>query len=396
MSQSGSDSPPAAADFNFIPLLLAYASCTMAMMAFVALIGPIARELGLPAWQAGAAVTIAGLLWVLLARAWGLASDRLGRRPILLTGLGGFLISYAALCAGLIWALSSRPEPGWVFLGLVLTRGAAGAFYSAIPTAGQALVADELPPAKRAGMMASLGAANGLGLVLGPALAGALAPFGLATPLYLTAFLPVVALVVMLRGLPQRRGPAAVVGQPARLGDRRLRRPMAIAFSAMFTVSIAQITVGFLAIDRLGLSPDAAARAAGLALTLVGVALILTQLIVRRLAWAPERLVRIGAVVSALGFGSVMGVDSVTQLGLAFFVSAAGMGAIFPAFAAMGANAVQAHEQGAAAGSVNTAQGFGVVLGPLAGTLLYEWGPGVPYGLAALLLLAVAFMMRGR
>ena len=382
--------------FDFKPLLFAYGACTMAMMAFVALVGPIARQLGLAAWQAGAAVTIAGLLWVLLARAWGLASDRLGRRRIILTGMSGFLVSYWALCVGLIWFLNSPTSPTTVFVWLVLTRGAAGAFYSAIPTAGQALVADHLAPAERAGMMATLGAANGVGLVLGPALAALLTPFGLATPLYLTALLPTVALVIMLRRLPDSVRADAQVGPTVRLTDRRLRRPMAIAFAAMFSVSIAQITVGFFGIDRLGLSPDAAARAAGLALTLVGVALVLTQLLVRRLKWSPGRLVRVGAVASALGFFGVTLVDSVPQLGLAFFVSAAGMGAIFPAFAAMGANAVAPHEQGAAAGSVNTAQGFGVVLGPLAGTLLYEWGPGLPYAVAAVLLVAVAFLMRGR
>ncbi|WP_302408952.1 hypothetical protein [Comamonas kerstersii] len=46
--------------FNLKPLMVAYMACTMAMMAFVALIGPIARLLHLPAWQAGAVVTVGG------------------------------------------------------------------------------------------------------------------------------------------------------------------------------------------------------------------------------------------------------------------------------------------------------------------------------------------------
>ena len=68
----------AARPFDLRPLLIANMACTMAMMAFVSLIGPLARVLGLAAWQAGAAVTVSGLLWMLLARPWGLASDRLG------------------------------------------------------------------------------------------------------------------------------------------------------------------------------------------------------------------------------------------------------------------------------------------------------------------------------
>jgi len=61
----------------------------------------------------------------------------------------------------------------------------------------------------------------------------------------------------------------------------------------------------------------------------------------------------------------------------------------------MASNAVEAHEQGAAAGTVGAAQGLGVVLGPLIGTLLYEWGPGVPY-LSAGLLLALVALWRDR
>jgi len=73
-----------------------------------------------------------------------------------------------------------------------------------------------------------------------------------------------------------------------------------------------------------------------------------------------------------------------------YFVAAIGMGWIFPAFSAMAANAVQAHEQGAAAGTVGAAQGLGIVLGPLGGTLLYRLGPSVPYLTIAALLLLMA------
>lgn len=68
--------------FNLKPLMVAYMACTMAMMAFVALIGPIARLLHLPAWQAGAVVTVGGVLWMLLSRPWGTLSDRRGRRAV--------------------------------------------------------------------------------------------------------------------------------------------------------------------------------------------------------------------------------------------------------------------------------------------------------------------------
>ena len=66
------------------------------------------------------------------------------------------------------------------------------------------------------------------------------------------------------------------------------------------------------------------------------------------------------------------------------------MGWVFPAFAALAANAVEAHEQGATAGSIGAAQGLGMVTGPLIGTLIYAAGPAVPYQLVAVLLLLMA------
>lgn len=382
------DPAPVALDIK--PLMLAYMACTMAMMAFVSLIGPMARLLHLAAWQAGTVVTIGGVLWMLLARVWGHTSDRLGRRPVLLVGVSGFMLSYWALCVLLVVSLQVMPSAWLVFAGLVVTRGAVGGFFAAMPSVGQALVADHLPPERRARTMASLGAANALGLVLGPAIAAVLSQVSLTLPLYVTAVLPAAALLLLWKGLP-RSAPVAASGKPPmRLADPRLRRAMTVAFVSMFCVAIAQITVGFFAIDRLGLAPAAAARAAGLALTMVGCGLIVAQLVVRRLDWPPARLIRVGAAISAVGFGSVAFATTHGMMVAGYFVAAAGMGGVFPAFSAMASNAVEPHEQGAAAGSIGAAQGLGIVLGPLAGTLLYEAGPGVPFLLAFALLAGVS------
>ena len=170
---------------------------TMAMMAFVSIVGSLSRQLGLAPWQAGMAVTVSGVLWMLMAPIWGRASDRLGRRAVMLTGFAGFFVSYCAMSGWLVAAMRMPMSVGLVFAGLVLTRGAIGGFYAAAPTASQALIADNLPPERRVAAMASLGAANGAGLVLGPALAAQLTHFGLEAPLYLTALLPALGLAVL-------------------------------------------------------------------------------------------------------------------------------------------------------------------------------------------------------
>jgi len=375
--------------FDLRPLLFAHMACTIAMMAFVSLIGPIARVLQLAPWQAGAAMTVSGLIWMLLARPWGRASDRYGRRRILLLGAGGFSVAYLALCLFIDGALRWLPPASIAFAGMMLGRGLIGAFYAALPVGSNALIADNVEPTNRARAMASLGAANAVGLVLGPALAALLSRFSLSLPMYALAILPLLALLVLRHKLERQELHLAQPPRPVRLADPRLRRPLATAFVAMLCVSLAQITVGFFALDRLGLEPGAAAQSAGIALTMVGVALIFSQLLVRKLQWPPLRMIRVGAGVAALGFVvSAFAVNSV-MLSAGFFICAAGMGWIFPAFAAMAANAVEASEQGATAGSIGAMQGLGVVIGPLAGTLVYSLDPRLPWLLAAVLLVLV-------
>lgn len=382
--------------FDLRPLMVANMACSMSMMAFVSLIGPIARVLGLATWQAGAAVTVSGVIWMLLARPWGQASDRYGRRRILLIATAGFTLAYWALCLFIDASLRFLPSALLGFIGLMIGRGLIGVFYAAIPVGGNALIADNIEPQHRAKAMAALGAANACGLVIGPAIAALLSRFSLSLPFYAMAILPLLAFVVLhykLKGqeLHLRQAPRKV-----HLNDPRLRRPMAVAFVAMLCVSIAQITVGFFALDRLGMNPADAAQTAGIALTMVGFALICSQLLVRRLEWPPLRLIRAGALVAAMGFAGSILADAAWGLWLCFFVSAGGMGLIFPSFAALAANAVDASEQGATAGSIGAAQGFGVVIGPLAATLIYDVDPRLPYLFAAALLLLVALWPQTR
>ena len=65
------------------------------------------------------------------------------------------------------------------------------------------------------------------------------------------------------------------------------------------------------------------------------------------------------------------------------------MGWVYPSMSALAANAVEPHEQGTAAGTITAMQGLGVVLGPIAGTLVYSMSVSAPYLMVAALLLAV-------
>ena len=373
-----------------LTLMAAVFSGSLAMMAFVALIGPVAREAGLEPWHAGLAVTASGVMWMLTARPWGGASDRHGRRAVLMVGAVGFTLAYWALCLFVDGLLRWQVPVVVAFLGLVLLRGLVGGAYAAIPAAGMALIADRVAPAQRAQAMAQLGTGSGAGLVVGPALAALLVPYGLSVPLLVTAALPLAACLALWWLVPRTPPKPGPMRRRLALSDPRLRQALAIGFAAMFSVAIAQVSIGFYAMDRLGLSPEAAARAAGTALMVVGVALVVSQGVAARLQVAPERMVRLGTLVAALGFGSVLLADRAWLLAACYGVAALGMGWVFPGFTAMAANAAEAHEQGAAQGAAGAAQGLGMVVGPVAGTLLYAVAPALPYALASALLLVVA------
>lgn len=372
---------------------------TMAMMAFVAVVGPVVRLLGLAEWHAGLSVTAAGVLWMLSARRWGRLSDRLGRRRVLLVALAGYALVYSAMALFVGAALRAPPALWLSVAALVATRALIGLFYAAVPSTAAACVADEVAPGRRGAAMAKLGTANAVGMVVGPAAAGWIAFHGIAWALYVAALLPVLALAVLWWRLPDtppahasRPGPAPVM----RFADPRLRLPLFAVFAGMVSVTIAQVAVGFFAIDRLQLSPADGARVAGLALTAVGVGLMLAQALVMRLkSVPPARWIAVGAMVSTAGFASAVAVDAQWQLLAAYGVAAFGMGFVFPSFQALAADSVEAHEQGAAAGTVASVQGMGMVAGPLLGTLLYRMSPSAPYLLVGAVLVILALTAAG-
>ena len=362
---------------------------TMAMMSFVAVVGPVVRLLGMAEWHAGLSMTAAGVLWMLAARRWGALSDRIGRRRVLLLALAGYAAVYLVMAVFVDLALRFPPAVLVSVLALVGTRALVGLFYAAVPSTAAALVADEAPPGERAGTMAKLGAASSVGMVAGPAAAGWIAFHDLALALYAAAALPLLSLLAVWWRLPAAPPPSAA-GRPKPAVawlDPRLRLPLFAVFAAMVSVSIAQVVVGFFAIDRLHLSPADGARVAGLSLTAVGVGLMCAQALVMRVkSVPPARWIAVGAAISALGFGASALVGAQWQLLLAYAVAAFGMGFVFPSFQALAADSVQAHEHGVAQGTVASVQGLGMVVGPMLGTALYSWAPGAPYVLIALVL----------
>lgn len=403
---------------NFVALV-----GTMAIMSFVAVVGPVVRLLGLADWHAGLALTAGGVLWMLSARRWGKLSDKVGRKRVLLISLAAYALTYLVLAVAVDFALTSPPAIAVSLAILVGTRALVGLFYAAVPTITAAAVADQVAPGKRASAMAKLGTANAVGLVAGPMVAGWIAMFDMALALYVATAMPVLAMAVIAWKLPETKpslkpeakSAAAIdVNQPplkplakasVDIFDPRLRLPLAAVFVALVAVAITQATVGFLVIDRFHLSLSEGAKTAGYALTAIGGGLIFSQSLMMRIHWSPTRWLLIGCFLASAGFAAVVlpwaavlasalplsvSPPSVWPMLSAFVLAGMGMGLVRPAVQALTADCVEAHEQGAAAGTVASMQGFAMIVGPLAGTLLYRVSPAAPYSLVVVLLLLLA------
>ncbi len=103
-------------------------------------------------------------------------SDRYGRRPVLLGSLLGFGLDY--------FLLALAPTLSWLFVGRILS-GILGASF----TTGAAYIADVSTPEKRAQNFGLIGAAFGLGFIIGPVLGGVLGAYGSRIPFYAAAIL---------------------------------------------------------------------------------------------------------------------------------------------------------------------------------------------------------------
>lgn len=248
------------------------------------------------------------LMQFLFAPLWGALSDKIGRKPILIGSLIGDAVFYT------LFGLSEHSMAGQ-FAARIL----AGIFSSASLSVAQAYAADITPPHLRAMGLGYLGAAFGVGFVLGPALGGLLGQLGLAWPLYFSALLALVNLVYIARVLPEptREPSAAESKAPAGFGSRvrlmlsAVTGPIGFLYLLTFAVTFAfgnlegTFTVYLKQHLEPGLSDRQSVGAAGGVFAYIGILIVVVQGgLIRPLVkkYGEARLVVVGIGLMALGF----------------------------------------------------------------------------------------------
>jgi MFS transporter, DHA1 family, tetracycline resistance protein len=336
---------------------------------------------------------------------WGRISDRLGRRPFIIAGLFASAVSY------LIFGLAGS------LLMLFVSRIAAGAAGGTIAVA-QAYVADTTGPSDRAHGLGMLGAASGLGILVGPAIGGFFSPFGYPVPGFIAAAMCATNGIAAIFFLPESQRARAADRPPADgATDGATDRPMGQAASfrtwvrTMTTYPFSLLLiVYFLAImsftamtSVLALYGDRAfamnARDMGVVFAVAGgTTVIVRGMLVGWLARrvGERRIVQAGTVV--LGFSlltiPLAPTEALIYALVPFWALASGL--TFPSLASLVSQETDSGSQGAMLGGQQVVGGIGRVLGPVwAGALFGAVSIRAPFLVgAALVAVAMVVAMR--
>jgi DHA1 family tetracycline resistance protein-like MFS transporter len=358
-----------------------------------------AQRLGANSFGVGLVLTVYALAQFIFTPLLGTLSDRHGRRRVILISLVIEALSFAltALAGSLPLLLIAR------------TVGGAGA--SNIGSA-QAVVADVTPPERRARGMGAIGAAIGLGFVVGPAIGGLLATAGPTVPFWAAAVVALLNAALVARFLPEtrsrwehaqrsrQRGAGAVFA-----GWRHAAEHPAIArlvaVNLLFTVAFSGMETVFPLFTQhvFAWTSRQAETGNGYIFTYVGVVVVLMQGgLVGRLArrFGERRLLLGGLALLAAGLALLPLGTAFAPLLLAIGLVAVGDGAISPSASALLSFATPPDTQGATLGLSQGVGGLGRVVGPLVAGATFALGAGVPFVIGAALALVALLVAAPR
>ncbi|MEP7187667.1 MAG: MFS transporter [Roseiflexaceae bacterium] len=328
------------------------------------------------------------------APVWGRWSDRIGRRPLILIGIGGYVI--AQILFGLATSL-------WL---LYAARILGGILSSATLPVSAAYVADMTADKERGRGMAWLGTAVSLGFVVGPALGGSLSRSDLhfsarygqfmldsfSIPFFAAAALGLLALFAAMRWLPESL--PAPMADPAPKTDwrgvaRNLGPLLGLALVGQFALAVFEATFALYGQAKFNYGPVEV----GAVFVVCGLVMAVFQVgAIGFLAGRVSEMYQIGAGFGLMGTSLALLVLARTTFFVFVFVGllALGTALISPNLAVLISQRGGHRRVGAAFGVQTTANSLGQASGPLLGGALFIWQMNAPYVLTGALLVVVA------
>ena len=337
----------------------------------VPILGRYAERFGASGLEVGLLFASFSLAQLVFAPLLGRLSDRIGRKPVIMISLLGTAVgSFVTGAAGALWVL---------FLGRILD-GASGASVAV----AQGAVTDLAPPSERPRLLGLLGAAFGVGFVVGPALGGLASLGGEHIPFFVAGTVALINAIVAWRRLPETR--PADVRQAARDAAKsdtkakvRLWGLAVAGFSAIVAFSGFEATFSLLAGDRFRLTEG------GIAAIFVGVGVVLVAVqggLIRPInaKLGTQRSLQVGLVLNSAGLIVLSGAENWTLLIVALALLTVGQGLVTPNLSSLVSGRVPDHRRGEALGFQQGVNAFGRVAGPaIAGVLYDHVSIGSPY-----------------
>jgi DHA1 family multidrug resistance protein-like MFS transporter len=333
------------------------------------------EKMGAGGSQLGLLISTSALLELLFGPIWGSISDRIGRKPILLLGLLGYALS------SLLFGLSTEL---WM---LFASRALSGVLSSATTATALAYISDNTSERDRGSGLGMLGAAMGLGLILGPAAGGWLGDASLALPFFIAAGSSLLALVLAALWLPeslpvesrQQAGKVKTIDLGALW--RALFGPIGLLMFLLFLVSFGlsnfESIFGLYAAQELLYGP----KRVGTILAVVGLVSTLGKAILigpltRR--WGEAPIIKVSLAASAAGFGVLLLATTYPGVLLAtgvFILSKTLLRTVIIALASKRATT----GQGATMGLSNSFMNLGRIVGPVWAGFIFDVNVNYPY-----------------
>ena len=332
------------------------------------------------------------LMQFIFAPVLGNLSDKYGRRPVLLFSLFGFGIDYLLL--------SFAPTVGWFFLGRAIA-GITGASF----TTASAYIADISNDKNRAKNFGLIGAAFGLGFMIGPAIGGLLGKADIRMPFYVASGLTLINWLYGYFVLPESLSKenrrefswkrANPFGSLKQLQSHPSLSGLAISLTLIYLAAHAvQSNWTFFNVEKFNWTPFTI----GLSLTLVGVLVGVVQAGLTRVVnpkLGNAKSIYIGLAFYAFGL-LLFAFASQSWMMFVFLIPYCLGGISQPALQSVITGQVPANEQGELQGSLTSLMSLTTIFGPLIMTHLFAYYtrpngnlyfPGAPFLLGAVLML---------
>ncbi|MFD0587971.1 MFS transporter [Paenibacillus sp. GCM10027627] len=344
-------------------------------------VDPKAAEL-----HTGRMLALYSLISLLLSPLWGTWSDRIGRRPIILTGLIGFSASF------LLFGLAADN-----LTLMYVSRALGGLFSGAVASVIVAYVADITPPDQRTKGMGLVGMSIGLGFTLGPGIGGLLSVVSMPMPFFAAAALSFITFLLAASMLKESLDPDKRKSKNEKRVSRwtAFRGPLkhlyVLAFFVTFTLAGMEATLQFFGMRRFDVTP----LQVGILFFVCGLvgALVQGGVVRRRIKKGEEpKYIAIGLVVSALGFFLLLFAHSLAWAILSLAVFGIGNALIRPCVTSLITQKTTVG-QGVASGLSSSMDSLGRIAGPLLGSMLFTIQMGLPYLIGGILCLAALLLI---